>query len=258
MSAKRLNTNADGIQIEKTIQQSTGRSSASNRSEWHNDECKPKKEIDCIIPIDLLFIMRECERKCGHNDEFAILLKGSFVNESLMISKSFIVPEQEVTGASIDFLEDFPSEWNGVMHKHPASCKSFSSTDETYINSNFDFSLLYVDQNITTGICNVKIDSLGFRVRLPTRILFSYPNMNVDEKILKTKIRKKVVHITPDHDHDHVKYRRGQIFRGKYRGLCLNSDDMPPDDYDPNEDGDNLFNFGDKDRDDISKLLGLT
>ncbi len=97
---------------------------------------------------------------------------------------------------SIDFDEDEPS-FNGVIHRHPTGCNTFSGTDDQYINSNFEFSILYEGGKFVTGIVNTNI--AGARIQLPLAPVVEYPmaENTPDEDAVKEKI---IVPERPKHD----------------------------------------------------------
>jgi len=133
--------------------------------EYINKDIVPVKRIKCIIPSKLLDSIREIEigvnKKFGSSNEFSIFIHGDYdPNGYLVVSEDFYIPKQVVSGASVQYNEEPEPHYNGCLHKHPDGCTSFSGTDEKYINSNFDFSLLYVQQKISKGIINIHYDGI--------------------------------------------------------------------------------------------------
>jgi len=131
--------------------------------EYINKDIVPVKKMKCIIPHKLLDNIREIEigvdKKFGSSNEFSIFIHGDYdENGYLIVSEEFYIPKQVVSGASVQYNEEPDEHYNGCLHKHPSGCTSFSGTDEKYINSNFDFSLLYVNQKISKGIVNIPYD----------------------------------------------------------------------------------------------------
>lgn len=154
---------------------------------WKSSITAPIKKYKCIVPIKLLHTMREIERWCTNNDlsgmEFGLYLKGELDKENQQIVVSdcdFMVPIQKVSAGSIDF-EQTPNDdsYNGVIHRHPGAMHSFSGTDETYINSNFEFSLLYAAKEIKTGIANLPTE-YG-RIRIDLEVEVDHPSINVSD-----------------------------------------------------------------------------
>lgn len=128
-----------------------------------NKQLVPVKKMKCIVPTELLECIQKIEvgvnRKFGSSNEFSIFIHGDYDNDgNLLVSEDFYIPKQTVTGASVDYLEEPDDFYNGCLHKHPNNCTSFSSVDEKYINSNFDFSLLYVNGKISKGVINIPYD----------------------------------------------------------------------------------------------------
>ncbi len=96
--------------------------------------------------------------------EFSVLFKTEFSNNGIVVTSEYYIPKQEVSGASVDYLEDLAlvkkEGFNAIVHKHPGSGNSkFSSADMDFINKNFMCSILV---NSTGRICqcllNIKIN----------------------------------------------------------------------------------------------------
>jgi len=83
------------------------------------------------------------------------------------VEPDIYIPEQTCTAGSIKFDEPPPQGFKGVIHKHPAGVKSFSATDEKYINANFDLSLLYEPSanTITDAVVRLELKE-GVKLRL--------------------------------------------------------------------------------------------
>ena len=131
--------------------------------EFINKDLVPIEKIKCIVPHKLLDAIRTIEigvnRKFGSSNEFSIFIHGDYdLDGNLIVNEDFYIPKQNVSGASVDYQEEPQPFYNGCLHKHPSGCTSFSGTDKKYINSNFDFSLLYVNSKITKGIVNIPYD----------------------------------------------------------------------------------------------------
>lgn len=189
---------------------------------WKSEITAPIKKYKCIVPIKLLHTMREIERWCTKNGlsgmEFGLYLKGELDKENHQIIVSdcdFMVPEQKVSSASIDF-EQTPgdSSYNGVIHRHPGAMHAFSGTDETYINSNFEFSLLYAAKEIKTGIANLPTE-YG-RIRIDLEVEVDHPSIDVSElpleNIKKAYTPPKPGAYTPGRN----QHRQGSGYMGKY------------------------------------------
>ena len=131
--------------------------------EFINKDLVPIEKMKCIVPHKLLEAIRTIEigvnRKFGSSNEFSIFIHGDYDPDgNLIVNEDFYIPKQNVSGASVDYQEEPQPFYNGCLHKHPSGCTSFSGTDKKYINSNFDFSLLYVNSKITKGIVNIPYD----------------------------------------------------------------------------------------------------
>jgi len=150
-----------------------------------------KPPLVVYIPYNILYMMRCIESKMSPSAlEFGAFLKGSFNNGELRLTEDFIVVKQSVSSASIDFLEDPPSGFNGVIHRHPNSCTRFSGVDDGSINENYDFSLLYVNGNITYGIINIAVPG-GVKLQVELKVVIVYPiSEEVDQWL--NKITPKV------------------------------------------------------------------
>jgi hypothetical protein len=162
---------------------------------WVNKSLEPiKTPITCRVPQKILIMMRSIERMMSSSGmgslEFGAYLKGALDDDGiLMITEDFYVGAQRVTGVTVDFDEDPPSGLNGVIHRHPGGCTSFSGVDDGHINKNFDFSLLYVNDNITKGILNLKFEK--FRIQVPLNVQIMYPVIAGSLESLVKKIKKK-------------------------------------------------------------------
>ena len=80
--------------------------------------------------------------------EYGLYLQGVWDPQEATVTvkpDQFYFPQQETTAVSIRFLEEPPGpEWNVVIHRHPQSCRTFSSTDRNSINEEFLASILYI------------------------------------------------------------------------------------------------------------------
>ncbi len=93
------------------------------------------------------------------NTEFSILFKGDWSSNGFLVSNEYYIPKQEVSAASVDYLEDLSIKrkegYNVVIHTHPGYGHStFSSADREYINKNFPCSILY---NQKGDICEAEL-----------------------------------------------------------------------------------------------------
>jgi len=189
MSVKELSFEDDGedsvgTEVKEGIQ--TVKSGAE-KGTWINQKRVPLTlPLVCLIPHKILIVIRSVEKMIISSGmgtmEVGMFLNGKMNEQGkLVLSEDFYIPQQKVGGASIDFQEEPPDlKWNGVIHRHPDGCKSFSGTDGTYINANFEFSLLYVCNEITLGIYN--FDNNGFRFQVPLKTEIMYPIMELQDK----------------------------------------------------------------------------
>lgn len=78
--------------------------------------------------------------------EFSIFCKAKIEGFTITLSNDYYIPKQVVHGAEVDYDVHDPrpnDEFNTVIHRHPDKLHSFSQGDDTYINRNFDVSLLW-------------------------------------------------------------------------------------------------------------------
>lgn len=157
----------------------------------------PVKKIKCIIPVKLLKNIRSIEkcvnRKLNSTPEFSIFIHGEFdLDGNFVVADKFYIPKQTVGAASVEYLEEPDEYYNGCLHKHPDGCKSFSATDDKYINSNFQFSLLYVCKNIHKGILNLNYYS-NYRLQTDLNICVVDDDENIEINIDNINKPKPVV-----------------------------------------------------------------
>jgi len=126
---------------------------------WQNKDVDPINKIKCIVPEHIQNVMCKIDKQFS-DDEFSIFCKGKYIKEdkNIIIDEAFFIPKQEVSPAAVDYNEDAPEGYNCVIHKHPKNMKVFSSTDDDYINRNFDISLLWVNSKFETGQVRVKTE----------------------------------------------------------------------------------------------------
>ncbi len=160
---------------------------------WHLKELEPISydKIIVDIPLDILLLVRNIEELMTQtqtkNCEFGVFLSGKFNNGILTLTSDYYLPDQKVNSVHIDFNDVPPEGFNGVIHRHPSHCKRFSHEDNMHINRNFEFSLLYVDNNIDSGIVNIKSNGAVFQLPLTPRII--YPHF---ESVALEEIKAKI------------------------------------------------------------------
>lgn len=107
------------------------------------------------VPPSLALVMRAIDRKIVGSVEFSIYVKADVSDiECIRISEDFYVPKQLVSGASVDYNEPPMDGFNAVIHKHPRGVRSFSGTDDEYINQNFTVSILWCDGEFVDATVN--------------------------------------------------------------------------------------------------------
>jgi len=150
----------DCLNVESVNDDSSASKIRIEGEDWINTEIVPITKIKCYVPKELYSAIRNIEecvnKKFGSSNEFSIYIHGEFDEEGdLIVSRDYYIPKQKVGGASVDYQEQPEKFYNGCLHKHPSGCTSFSGVDKKYINSNFEFSLLYVNEKINKGIINI-------------------------------------------------------------------------------------------------------
>jgi hypothetical protein len=126
--------------------------------------------------------------------EFSICCKTTFnkTTERYEINPDDIfIPKQEVSSYEIVYKED-NMDYNTVIHKHPSGCRSFSSVDDQYINGNFKFSLLWVDNKIEFGIGNFRIEP-GVFVEVKLNIISG----RIKDVIIPEGVKEKIKRSSP-------------------------------------------------------------
>lgn len=135
---------------------------------WESD-LKVLSKVTVIVPLKLLMICKHiAERVDG--DEFSVVT--DIENKSLdtiRLSDLYYIPKQSVTSGSIEYLPD-DYHHSVVIHRHPDGFNNFSSTDNKYINLNFELSLLYTLQDdFVNGLYNLRLDEVI--IPLPVKII---------------------------------------------------------------------------------------
>ena len=104
------------------------------------------------------------------------------VQDNVFLIRNIVVPEQEVTGASVEVLK-FPvgtKDIIGVMHSHNTMSAYFSGVDNDYINSNHSLSLVISDKGMK-GTARFKTPC-GVFIRRDNVKIFAYlPKSNLVE-----------------------------------------------------------------------------
>lgn len=154
---------------------------------WENPELEViRPPIIALVPLDILTMMRTIEARLHPSpSEFGAFLKGRFEGNRLIVETDFLLLKQKVTAITIDFLDDPPDDFNGVIHRHPGGCGGFSGVDNESINQNHFFSLLYANNTIKTGIINLELkNDIRLQLELSVQILYPLPeNQNLEDII---------------------------------------------------------------------------
>lgn len=124
----------------------------TKKDHWTNESVRIVKSIPCYIPKYISSIMKALDKKFK-SSEFSIFgIIDYNKNESQFeLDEVYYIPKQKVSGASVNYHEDAPEGYNLVIHKHPRGCRNFSSTDDSYINQNFDYSILWEGGKFVSG-----------------------------------------------------------------------------------------------------------
>lgn len=106
--------------------------------------------------------------------EYGVFLQGEWDPENATVKvrpDKVYFPRQEVTAASIAFLEEPPGlEWNVIMHRHPAGVRKFSATDVNSINEEFLASILFIPTwEFPDAIINVPL-APGTKLQIPASV----------------------------------------------------------------------------------------
>jgi hypothetical protein len=139
------------------------------------------KQMEVIVPLKLLLICNQIAGKVKDESEFSIVTNiAERDDETLFLSEEFYIPKQIVAHTSIDYLPDEKdSSYKVVIHRHPDGCNSFSGTDQSFINQNFELSLLYTKKDgFVHGIYNLKYNN--FLIQIPCTIIIDYGLEEVD------------------------------------------------------------------------------
>jgi hypothetical protein len=143
------------------------------------------KRMQVIIPLKLLLVCNQIAEKV-REDEFSIVTNIAEKDDiEMTLSEEFYIPKQIVSHSSIEYQPD-EYKFNCVIHRHPDGFNSFSSTDQNYINQNFELSILYTKRDgFVAGLYNLKHEN-GYLIQLPVEI---YVNYGIDD-IELTNIQK--------------------------------------------------------------------
>lgn len=149
---------------------------------WKNTGAEIVKRLTCYVPKSIHNVVRSANTALPR-DEFSFLLKCEIDWEEgiVDVSEEWYFPEQVVSAASVNYKED-AAGFNGVMHKHPGKMKTFSTTDDKWINQNFEVSILWIDDEFCNG--RINIPTPAGRVQLPLDVVVA-PDFEVMEDVVK-------------------------------------------------------------------------
>ena len=109
--------------------------------------------------------------------EFLVYGNATKIDNFSYVLDDIVVPEQVVGPVSVDNILT-KGNYNCVLHKHPGNSTGFSGTDEQYINSNHDFSIVICNDsklNNINGMASIQIEcgrymkaKLDINVVIPT------------------------------------------------------------------------------------------
>lgn len=162
---------------EKTIKQKEIKS--EDKKESWSSGLKILKKMHVIIPLKLLLVCNQIADKMN-DDEFSIVTNIAEKDDiELNLSEEFYIPKQIVSHSSIDYQPD-EYNFNTVIHRHPDGFNSFSSTDQNYVNQNFELSILYTKrEGFVNGLYNLRHDN-GYLIQLPVDIFVDYGIDEID------------------------------------------------------------------------------
>ena len=186
-----MDTSLKSVDISKEVKYHVLSGTNAKEAVFVNKRVDAIEQFSCFVPEKIIDVMKALDAEYP-SYEFSILTKCKYNSEdrSFYLLEDIFVPNQEVTAGAVDYApgEDY-GEFNCVIHKHPNNCMSFSSTDETYINQNFDYSLLWVNSKFHIGIINIRVDQLDCRIRMKLNPVVAPVVSNVDISEYKEKIK---------------------------------------------------------------------
>ena len=135
-----------------------------------------------IIPMRLVEVMNFIyHSQANKGNEYGMFLNCDFDEKDFTyrvnMDREIFLPKQKVTPGHIDFLEIPEKEkFNTVIHRHPSGVRSFSGTDDEYINKDFEVSILFLPPfDFPTAIVNLPIkgSTVSF-VQMKADVLFEF------------------------------------------------------------------------------------
>ena len=168
------------------------------------------EDVKVHVPLEVLVVCRKIQEKVGKN-EFSILCKGRWSERGYEVGKEYVVPKQEVSGASVDYkegLEKYKRDgYVVVIHSHPWGGGGFSRDDDETINSHFECSVLFGGKEFTNAVVTVEVME-GVKLMVDAEIVVEYDTdvevdtSNITEKkheyLYPLGKRRKVVEMDED------------------------------------------------------------
>lgn len=149
------------------------------------------------VPQSIADVIRAIEKQVVENVEFSIYVKADVSDiECIRISEEYYVPRQVVSHSSVDY-DDVPYDgFNAVIHKHPRGIRTFSGTDDEYINANFRVSMLWCSGEFVDATVNYDVGA-GVKLQLEGRVCVDderdLPEVDVGNiSVLKQRVVKHV------------------------------------------------------------------
>jgi len=166
MSKSRKKDNTMGRVLSSSTTQPSKNFKKKEEDVWENEQFCVLDKILFYIPLDVQLTLLALQEKFP-SPEFSILGKAHWnpEDEGYNMDPEIFIPKQKVSTGSVDIEED-NLEYNVVIHKHPNGCKTFSGTDEDYINSNFEFSLLWESKKFCKATGKIWVQAINSHIRV--------------------------------------------------------------------------------------------
>ena len=145
-----------------------------------------------IIPYDLWMLIMRLTREV--DTEWLGYLKADRLETGDWLVTEIEIPEQEVTASSVKPKETIPAE--GVIHSHVDMSAFFSSTDDDYLNSNHDFSIVVNRKGETEAVQRVKLPC-GTLAVVKSKLEVEYPEPEESETFISEAKEKLKDEETP-------------------------------------------------------------
>jgi hypothetical protein len=150
-----------------------------NKKESWESGIKILKNMQVIIPLRLLLVCNQIAGKV-RGDEFSIVTNIAKKEDTeLILAEDYYIPKQVVASTSIEYQPD-EYKFNCVIHRHPDGMNNFSTTDQQYINQNFELSILYTKEDgFVQGVYNLRHEN-NYLIQLPVEIFIDYGIEDID------------------------------------------------------------------------------